>query len=281
MVTFSAGIEKAINDIPIAAVKYFPRIGSTNDEAKQWARHDAPHLALVIADEQTAGRGRLGRRWHTPPGAALAFTLIFRPEENSREMIRTLNRYTALGTLAVVEALHQEFMLDSLIKWPNDVLLKGKKVAGILTETQWMLTSESPSQLQSILVGIGVNVTAASIPQESDLIFPATCVEAVIGRPVERTELLQHILRHLLDWLPKVGLSEFLDAWESYLAWRGEEVRVLEHNGAVMCEGELHGLAQDGALLIKDASGEMRVINNGEVHLRTIRNSSVDFRTDR
>src|SRR5512147_1345877 len=114
-----ASLQALLSGLPLGAVRYFDTVGSTNDLAARWADDGAPDLSLVAADEQTAGRGRLGRRWITPPGAALAFSLVLTDIRQA-----DILRYTALGALAVCDALNLTFspLPPAQIKWPNDVI---------------------------------------------------------------------------------------------------------------------------------------------------------------
>src|SRR5512146_539455 len=126
-------LKKALSKLPVGDVRYFDTIGSTNNEALAWATSGAKDLSLVIADEQSAGRGRLDRKWYTPKGTALAFSLILRPTAQENPY---LTRMVGLAALAITDAL-QTRGLSAQIKWPNDVLLNGSKVAGILIESVW------------------------------------------------------------------------------------------------------------------------------------------------
>ena len=145
-------LRRILSDLPLGGVRYYPQISSTNDAALAWAAEGAADLALVIADEQTAGRGRVGRSWITPAGAALACSLVLRPAVEEGESIAL---YSALGALAVVSALEEKYGLNPEIKWPNDVLVRGRKLCGILAETVWL-----GSQAESVVLGIGLNVRA-------------------------------------------------------------------------------------------------------------------------
>src|SRR5512147_2731704 len=126
-------LKKALLKLPLGDVRYFDSIGSTNNEALAWAAGGARDMSLVIADEQMAGRGRLDRKWYTPKGTALAFSLILRPTAEEKPF---LTRIVGLAALAVADALRTRGLVV-LIKWPNDVLLEGRKVAGILVESVW------------------------------------------------------------------------------------------------------------------------------------------------
>ena len=157
-------LRKALSSVPIGELRYFDSIGSTNDEALTWASQGATDLSMVIADEQTAGRGRSRRKWFTPPGSALAFSLILRP---SKVELVFPTRITGLGALALTDAL-LPIGLAPKIKWPNDILIKGRKVAGILVESVW-----SGDVLLASILGMGVNVLKASTPPKDGIGFPS------------------------------------------------------------------------------------------------------------
>src|SRR5664279_6508775 len=117
----TAPLQSILTGLPLGGLRYFDSIGSTNDDALAWARAGAPDFSLVVADAQTAGRGRLLRRWITNPGSALAFSLVLRPSTQESEC---LPRFSPLGAVAVRQALADLFGLPAEIKWPNDVLLE-------------------------------------------------------------------------------------------------------------------------------------------------------------
>ncbi len=250
-------LKQALAALPLGGLRYYASIGSTNDEALTWAAQGAPHLSLVVANEQTRGRGRGGRTWLTPPDCALAFSLILRPSEAERTHPA---RVTALGALALSECLKGRG-LHACIKWPNDVLLNGRKVGGILVESVWL--GNVPD---AFVVGMGVNVLANSVPPPHPLLFPATSIESEGGQAVDRIELLREILASLIAWCPKTGSAEFLQAWEGRLAFRGEWVEVLQADRPPL-HGKVLGLEADGSLRLKTERG-YATLPFGEVHLR-------------
>ncbi len=278
-------LAERLADLPLGAWRYFDRVGSTNDLAARWAEAGAPDLSLVVADEQTAGRGRSGRRWYTPAGAALAFSLVLRPQEwmaatrptmvKEHDQTRAetslphsaITRLTALGALAICDALRQR-ALSPTIKWPNDVLLRGRKVAGVLVEMQWQ--GDMP---QAAILGIGINVASSSVPSEDLLDFPATCIEAVLQQTLDRWELLHDVLVALMRWRSQVTTAKFLQAWEEHLSYRGEEVCILSTTPCaqreVIVEGTLIGLYEDGSLKIRTSDGALHAIPFGELRLRS------------
>jgi BirA family biotin operon repressor/biotin-[acetyl-CoA-carboxylase] ligase len=275
-----ASLETALAGLPIQKIRYFERLGSTNDEAARWAEQGAPDPALVAADEQTAGKGRLGRSWITPPGAALAFSLILRPKAEQEPV---LARWSALGALAVCEALRELYALQAEIKWPNDVLVERCKVAGVLAEAAW-----SGEGATSLVLGIGINVAPVSVSEanlpKSALIFPAACIEEFLPRPVERLQLLRHVLERAFAWRERLAEPEFISAWEELLAFRDEWIQIFAgaaHPGAggpaqssgsdpAILVGKILGLAQDGALRLLTQTREEIVVHSGDVRLRPV-----------
>jgi BirA family biotin operon repressor/biotin-[acetyl-CoA-carboxylase] ligase len=248
------------SSLQLGGFRFFDSIGSTNDEAMAWASQGAHDLSLVLADEQTAGRGRGDRKWFTPPNSALAFSLILRPTASE---IKYPARITGLGALALTESLRL-VNLNPQIKWPNDVLLNGRKVAGILVEAKWL----GPT-LDASIIGMGVNVMMASTPPAESVTYPATSIEAEIGHPVDRIELLKEILARILDWRSKLGKEEFIQEWEKSLAFRGQQVQVWI-DGQTASVGELVGLESNGKLQIRNKAGETLEIPFGEIQLRPV-----------
>ena len=236
-------LSNILDDLGIRAWQYFPTAPSTNDLALTWAEEGAADGSLVIADTQTAGRGRSGRQWVTRPGAALAFSLVLRP--SAAEAIY-VTRFTALAALSLVQAL-SVFGLKAELKWPNDVLLMRKKVAGILVETNWQ-----DGRIDALVVGIGVNVLPESVPDKGSLRYPATSVSDALEKPVDRWQLLGEILRSLQAFRLLLTGAEFIQAWNAHLAMRGEWVQFLlpgndplrmrtievSHDGSLILEGE-------------------------------------------
>ena len=252
--------QKTLAGLPLGDFRYYRTIGSTNDEALTWAVQNAPDLSLIVADEQTSGRGRMDRKWFTPPDSALAMSLILHPSRDERTHP---SRTTGLLAVSLTETL-RELGLAPQIKWPNDVLLNGHKVAGILVESAW--TGEN---LDALVLGMGVNVLNTSIPPAEELLFPATSIETELGKPIDRTHLLRSILEKALVWRPELGTARFLKAWDENLAFRGQQVQV-EDGGGNSVTGELLGLEADGSLRIRDEHGKSVTVHFGEVYLRPL-----------
>lgn len=262
-------LDHALKGLPLGGVRYFKRCASTMDEAAAWLEQGAPDLALVVADEQTAGRGRFGRRWFTAPKASLAFSLILRHLETSQPTL-----LSGLGALAVCEAIEHLYHLEPQIKWPNDVLLGGRKVCGILAEAHWQA-----DRLLGAVLGIGINLAPSAVPPMDAVLFPATCLQdhlllsAEVHLERSRFQFLAAILERLLAWRPHLQKAAFIQSWEARLAYRFQPVqifRALEENGSLYAEGKLEGLNSEGNLVLRLADGERQTVYFGEIRLRPI-----------
>jgi BirA family transcriptional regulator, biotin operon repressor / biotin---[acetyl-CoA-carboxylase] ligase len=259
-------LRKALSNIPVGGLRYFEKTGSTNDVALAWAADGALDLTLVVAGEQTAGRGRGGHSWYTAPGAALAFSLIFRPLPGEEH---TIPLFSALGALAVCEVLAAQGFHPE-IKWPNDVLLSRRKVCGVLAESIW-----TGAKVDSLVLGIGLNIKPEALPPPDQLDFPATCLEAEAPLPRQNVEsfeqviLLQQILQAVRYWRVMMTSSVFIHTWERRLAFRGEQVEVWME-GQAGRKGQVDGLEQDGRLRLLSPKGHAFSVQFGEVHLRPV-----------
>jgi len=269
-------LEAVLSDLNLPAIRYFETIDSTNNEANRWIDRGAYHLSLVVANEQTAGRGRSGRRWVTSPGTGLAFSLILHSPPLGSGLIP---RLTGLGAIAVQHTLHEIFNLTAEIKWPNDVLLNGRKVAGVLVDARW-----EGESLCSAIIGIGINIASGFVSKANhstvELDFPATCVELETDHPVNRLEVLHAILREFISWLPRLSLPEFISTWESALAFHNQWVELSngdalsipkdERTPASPQVGKMVGLTQDGSLKLLTSSGMLVIEPVGDIHLRPV-----------
>ncbi|HEX2995273.1 MAG TPA: biotin--[acetyl-CoA-carboxylase] ligase [Anaerolineales bacterium] len=251
-------LKKALSKLPLGEVRYFDSVGSTNNEALAWATSGAKDLSLVVADEQTAGRGRLNRKWFTPKGTALAFSLILRPTPEEKPH---LTRIVGLAALASADTLRTRGLVAQ-IKWPNDVLLNSRKVAGILVESVW-----SGEDVDCLVIGIGVNVRKEAVPSAELLQFPGTSLEVALGPAVEREKILHDILAGIIALRPHLGTDSFIASWEKALAFRGEQVQIEDGSGTPLI-GKLLGLEADGSLRLRKESGESVTVRFGDVRLR-------------
>ncbi len=241
-------------------VVYYPTIGSTNDEAKRLADSGVSEGTLVVADHQTAGRGRLDREWWSPPGSSLLLSLVFRP---AFLLPHQAHRLTMACSLAVCDAVAEVTGLSAAVKWPNDVLVDGRKVCGLLAEL-----GLAGSQLGYVVVGIGLNVNVSfdggDVPQ---LMAPATSLKEAAGRQVSRLAVLAALLRHAEVRYERLRAGALPhQEWQSRLVTVGQTVQV------TMPDRTLTGLAvgvdADGALRVQQADGRVERVLAGDVTLR-------------
>jgi len=237
---------------------------STNDEAARLARGGAEHGTIVIAHAQRAGRGQAGRTWASPPGLGLYLSAVVRPPL-PLERVPPMTLAIGIGVCDAARAAGA----DARLKWPNDVLAGGRKLAGILVEAQ-----SQGSRLDAVIVGIGVNL-GGELPPE--LAGRATTLAAAGGRPVDRAAFTDALLAEVERWIDRyVGaglapgpglrsvpdLPSVIDAWHERMA-PGLSVRAI--SGSRPLVGEAVGLADDGALLVRDADGALHRVRSGEV----------------
>jgi len=243
----------------------FDQVGSTNDIAKRRARQGAPEGLVVVADEQTAGRGRLDRRWIAPAGTSLLCSLLFRPDLP----LEQIHRLTMISSLAAADAIKNVAGLSAALKWPNDLVVSSslpeaisewRKLGGILTETE--LTGD---RLAFVVVGIGINVNVRK--QELPAVDPhATSILAETNAVVDRTDLLLALLSGVEDRYRSLrqGVSPHKE-WSERLATLGRPVT------AQTPDGTLHGVAEgvdpNGALLLRTDDGSLNRILAGDVSL--------------
>lgn len=229
---------------------------STNDEAARLASGGAPHGTLVTADTQHAGRGRQGRVWHSPPGENLYLSCILRPAIGPMHAAAV----TLAAGIGVWDAVRATGVQPSL-KWPNDVHISGRKIAGILTEM-----STRGGQVQHIVTGIGINLETRRFPSELAQVATSLCA---LGIAVDRQVFLEDLLARLEIWFDRFfagGVDSIADAWLS----RAELTRVRsvgsgrQSEGQVI-EGQAVGLDMDGCLVIEDDAGKRHRIRSGEV----------------
>jgi len=236
---------------------YFPEIDSTNLEARRRAESGAPHGACLVAEHQGAGRGRLDRRWQSPKASALLFSLILRHEINLSRIFALNN----LVSLALCRALEKHAGLAPAIKWPNDVYLEGKKLAGVLTE----FTSRG-EMVDHAVVGVGLNVNQPPSWLER-LDQPAMSLKAATGHAWHRAELLAWFLGEMSQLYERFvtnGGDEMAGEYAQRSLILGLEVKVRE--GDTVRQGRATGFAPSGALLLEE-NGQTSPIHHGDVSL--------------
>ena len=254
-------IHDALKDLQVGAFRFLPSTGSTNSDALVWASSGAVDFSLIISDAQTQGRGRFSRRWFTPPGSAIACSVVFRPLPAE---IANLDFFTVLGALAVCHMLESfGLSIQPEIKWPNDVLLKGKKVAGILAETTWQGTQPS-----ALILGIGVNILPGSLPPQSMQSFPATCLQHHTSLPISRTDALRALIAALQEMRPLLSHKAMLiRLWNDRLAFVGQLAGISSINQPPIW-GKFVGINEDGAAILELNNGTMQYFSAGDFSLR-------------
>ena len=240
-------------------VHYFPEIGSTNNYARERAEAGAGEGEVVVAESQSQGRGRLGRRWESPPFANLYVSILLRPKISPAHAAQI----TLMAAVALAEVVEGFVPEKPAIKWPNDILIGGKKLAGILTEAAC-----SAERVEYVILGIGVNLNYACSAMPEEIRGRATSVLEAGGRPVQRESFLQRLIQGVercYGELEQAGFDALAARWESYFAWRGRRVRVelLDQ----VTTGTARGIDRDGALVIVDDGGIAHRILAGDVIL--------------
>jgi BirA family biotin operon repressor/biotin-[acetyl-CoA-carboxylase] ligase len=224
------------------------------DEARAAGRAAASHGHTILADEQTAGRGRFGRRWVAPPGSNLTFTILVRPT------IETLESLSIIAALAVAEGVRAVTGIDPVFKWPNDVQVDGRKLAGILIEAEF-----SGDQPSFALVGIGLNVNQDS-RAEPEIADIAVSLRDLLGHEVEREAMLAAVLDSFERWYVRAPDPAICDAWSSKLVTLGQTISV-SFAGQVE-SGLAESVTPIGALRLRRADGSVVVLPAGEVTTR-------------
>ena len=203
----------------------------------------SPEGTVVIAEGQTKGRGRLGRSWASPKGKGIYFSVILRPQFAPNETAKL----TLLSAVALCEAIRNVTGLPALIKWPNDILIHNKKVAGILTEM-----SAETDRVKFVVIGAGINVNAKA----DSLPAGATSLRSELKKTVSRIDLTKEILREIEKWythLQDKGFSAIAARWRELSATLNKRVKVVDSGGNI--EGEAVDIDKDGGLLIRNDAG--------------------------
>ena len=240
-------------------IRVFQETTSTNDLVEKLARDGVPEGVVVFAESQTQGRGRLGRKWISPAGKGLWFSVLLRPDLRPQEA----TQLTVAAATALWRAIQAETGLSAEIKWPNDILFRGKKAAGILTEM-----SAELDRVKYLILGVGVDVNLAASEFPPDVRKIATSLRAELGRPILRAELATAILRELDRDYARVCSGRFADLadeWEDRCTTIGQQVTITV--GERKIRGRAESLDEDGALLVRTEHGHLERIIGGDVTL--------------
>lgn len=240
-------------------VRVFEETTSTNDVAEKLARDGVKEGVVVFAETQTKGRGRLGRKWISPRGRGLWFSVLLRPQFRPQQT----TQLTVAAATALARAIRAQTGLKPEIKWPNDMLIGGKKVAGVLTEL-----SAELDQVKYVILGIGVDVNIEASEFPDDVRPLATSLRIALGRPVNRSELAAAILHELDADYRRIGAGEFeavANEWEENCATLGRNVSIRIGDRTV--HGRAEALDAEGALLVRTQHGRLERIIGGDVTL--------------
>jgi BirA family transcriptional regulator, biotin operon repressor / biotin---[acetyl-CoA-carboxylase] ligase len=238
---------------------FFPQLGSTNAHLMELAAQGEPEGTVVTTDEQTAGRGRFGRTWEAPPGRGLLFSLLLRPKGG----LPDASRLSLIAALAVRHAIEPATGLSATLKWPNDVLLNGKKVCGLLGETT---TSTGSGGVPALILGIGLNVNQVPEDFPQEFRSQATSLRIETHKEHSRTLLLRKFLEDfegLYALSEQRGFPHFLDEIRQASAILGKRITVQAGFQAV--EGTAYDLDEEGRLLLRLDSGSLTILASGEV----------------
>jgi BirA family biotin operon repressor/biotin-[acetyl-CoA-carboxylase] ligase len=240
-------------------IRVFEETTSTNDVIEKLARDGVKEGVVVFAESQTRGRGRLGRKWMSPAKRGLWFSVLLRPDLRPQET----TRLNVASATALRRAIESQTGLKPEIKWPNDILIHGKKVAGILTELSGEL-----DHVKYVVLGIGVDVNLSQGDFPVELRKLATSLKAELGKPVSRPELAVVILRELDRDYARITSGQFAavaDEWEEHGTTIGQEVTI--RTGDRRIRGRAESLGEDGELLLRTEHGHLERIIGGDVTL--------------
>lgn len=233
-------------------IRYFPSLESTQTKGHHWAKEGAPEGALVVADQQLTGKGRLGNHWVSPPGVGAWLSLILRPNTS----LQLASHFTLLTSVAVYEAIHELVDVPVEIKWPNDLLINGKKVCGILTE----LKGEQDC-IHYLVVGIGLNVK-----QHAELPDVATSLESESGKTLSRAQVIATVLKHMETLYAEyllAGFDQIKARWEVGAQPFFGKV-IIARTPQKTITGIAEGLNEHGALIIKSEK-DREIIYSAEI----------------
>ena len=241
------------------SIHYFHEIGSTNDEAFRLGREGAPEGTVIVANSQSAGKGRLQRSWFSPPRSNIYTSVILRPEFNPAEA----PRITIMAGLAAAQTIETYCPRKTRIKWPNDVLLDGKKVCGILAQMQ-----AGKDKIDFVILGIGINVNIASDEFPPEIRKIATSIAAQTGAFHSRHDLLITLYKNLSKWyktFTSTGFEIIREEWLKIASLIGCETQVKFGNEII--KGKALGIDERGALVMSDSKGKTVKILAGDASI--------------
>lgn len=241
------------------SIEYYDSISSTNNRGKEIA-DERQEGTLVIAEEQTQGKGRLSRRWISPKGKGLWFSIILKPDLKPDKVYKI----TLIGAAAISEAL-KEIGIKSYIKWPNDIIVEGKKVCGILTEMGC-----EKDRVKYVVMGIGINVNLEEEDFADELVRKAISLKIAVGKEVDRNRLLAYVLNHIerlyIPFKEKASLDETIRICREASILIGKEVRIIRGDEESL--GKVLDIDNEGYLLVQYGDDKIEKLLSGEVSIR-------------
>ncbi len=229
-------------------ILYYPEVSSTMDTAKDLARKNCPHFTVIVAGRQTRGRGRLERQWLSDDGG-LYFTMVLRPDI----AVLLSSRVNFLASLTLARVLRELFQIDAAVKWPNDILVKGHKISGMLSELE-----VETDRVLFINIGMGINVN-----NDPSLVEPgASSLKKITGREISKKILLARFLDEFERSLGKAEFENVISDWKKYTVTLGRRVKIVTHKE--VSEGLAIDVEPDGALVLELADGSRKRIVYGD-----------------
>ena len=241
-------------------MEYHPSVDSTNRVAKALAYHGAAEGTIVVAEEQDSGKGRLDRKFYSPRGKGIWFSVILRPNFLPHDA----PKFTLMAAVAVAEAM-ERFNLKAQIKWPNDIMFDGRKLVGILTE----ITGEL-ARITYIVIGIGINVNISRADFPEELQDVAASLSEMNGEDLSRVEIFRAVLEEFDKLYLEVkaeGFDKIIERWKKYNVTLGKNVRVISASDGESFTGKAIDLNSDGALVVEAEDGQ-RTVYAGDVSIR-------------
>jgi len=229
---------------------YYPSIGSTNTEARRLLHEGKTGLRLLVAGEQTAGRGRQGKRFYSPAGTGVYFSLVLPWKGETADAVTV----TTAASVAVCRALEETAGLQPQIKWVNDIYLNGRKVCGILTEA----VAPPETKATHLIIGIGINITTADFPQDIEN-------AGGLGVALSRAALVAAVCEQLLQTATK-PFESYADYYRARSLLTGKEIRFF-HNG-ITANATAIGIDDSGGLIVRLTDGTLQVLRSGEITVR-------------
>jgi BirA family transcriptional regulator, biotin operon repressor / biotin---[acetyl-CoA-carboxylase] ligase len=241
-------------------IHYYSTIDSTQNKCQELAKAGAPEGTLVIADEQVGGKGRLGRVWHAPAGKNISMSLLIRPQLE----LDQCPQITLLAAVAIVETIKELYKISPAIKWPNDVLIEGKKICGILTE----LNAEA-DHINWLIIGMGINVNTEQHEFPLGVSEIATSIAIEKGEKVRRVPFIQGVLQkleELCDLYVTEGFAPVRRRWEANAVTIGKRVIIRTLQGQL--EGLAEGIDDTGVLLVRKNDGTVQKVYSADVEIQ-------------